>query len=264
MWTFKLVGARLTALVMLALLTAPVVVFAQARPTTYQVTITNLTDKQVFSPPLLATHAAAMHIWQEGGMASEGVRIVAEQGNNTKLAAELQGKVTDMQALGMNQMVMPGKSVTVNIKANEGDVLSAAFMLVQTNDGFTGLDNQELTGMSVTKETMAYDAGTEENTEKASDVPGPPFMGMNRVPTNPQQPISVHQGITGKADVGSDFDWNGPAARITIKPVAGDAAMPTTMPNTGSESNSNVAVLLASLVLLFIGSGVHRLAKLRR
>src|SRR5829696_6993947 len=132
---------------------------AQADMQAYEVTITNLLSKQVLSPPFLATHAASAHVWQVGQPASDGLRVVAEDGKNDELAMMTQGIATDLSMA--TEPLMPGKSVTLYIKARQGDVLSAASMLVQTNDGFTGLDAVALSG---DHDTMAYDAGTEENT----------------------------------------------------------------------------------------------------
>jgi|GEM_PF-220030 len=193
---------------------------AQPAMQTYEVIITNLTAKQVLSPPFLATHPTSARVWQVGQPASDGMRVVAEDGKNDKLAMMVQGAATDI-SMG-TEPLMPGKSVTLFIKARSGDVLSAASMLVQTNDGFTGLDSVQLSG---DHETMAYDAGTEENTEKETDVPGPPFLGIMRAPTNPQQPIGMHPGITGQADVTRDFSWSGPVARFSIRPGTAPASL---------------------------------------
>src|SRR5215212_398370 len=174
----------LCLLSLLALSVAPRSLAAQPAMQWYEVTITNLTAKQVLSPPFLATHPASVHVWQVGQPASDALRVLAEDGKHDRLDMMLQGTATDLAPA--TAPLMPGKSVTLYIQARLDDVLSAAAMLVQTNDGFTGLDNQPLTGAPVDKETVAYDAGTEDNTEKESDVPGPPFLGINRAPTTPQ------------------------------------------------------------------------------
>jgi hypothetical protein len=207
----------------------------------------------------------------------------------TLLASELQGKATDIATT--NSHLLPGDSITVRVKANDGDVLSAATMLIETNDGFTGLDSVALTDGNT--DTMAYDAGAEDNTEKASDIPGPPFGGHNSGPdTNPPQPIAAHQGIKGTADVKlADFNWSGPVARFTIQKVASTGpsmveatptaapAAPTSeampamgpstsggttapapgMPHTGSGDNAGWLVLLAAAgALLLSGLGLGR------
>jgi hypothetical protein len=92
--------------------------------------------------------------------------------------------------------LLPGDSITLKITAKDGDVLSAATMLVQTNDAFTGLDSVALAAGD--QDTVAYDAGTEDNTEAKAHIPGPPFGGKNAGPaTAPAQPIAMHTGIKG-------------------------------------------------------------------
>ncbi len=213
-------------LMLLSVLVVPSA-WAQSGTNTYEVTVTNLTDKQVMSPMVIASHSSSMHVWQQGQLASEGVRIVAEDGKPIVLADSLKGQATDVQTTA--NPLMPGMSVTVRVTANEGDVLSAASMLVQTNDTFTGLDNVALTAGTV--EAMGYDAGTEENTELAADIPGPPFMGMNRTATTPAATISASTGIRGDAEIDSSYNWEGAAARFEIRAVTTD--MPTGMPQTG-------------------------------
>src|SRR3712207_6612256 len=61
----------------------------QGSARTFQVTMTNLSAEQVLSPPLLVTHADGFELFAVGEQAREGLRIVAEEGNNAVLAAEL-------------------------------------------------------------------------------------------------------------------------------------------------------------------------------
>ena len=73
---------------------------------------------------------------------------------------------------------------------------------------------------------MAYDAGSEENTEMASDIPGPlgldaavdPEGSNESVPTEGGV-IAPHEGIQGVGDVGEAFAWDEPTAMLTIMPV---------------------------------------------
>ena len=234
---------------------------AQAGTKTYEVTITNITNSQQgLSPLVLATHPASVHAWQMGQPASKGTEMLAEEGMPDLLAGELKGSATHVVTTKAH--LLPGDSITVHITAHDGDVLSAASMLIQTNDGFTGLDSVALGERDY--DTMAYDAGTEDNSEKASDVPGPPFGGKNAGPdSNPHQPISMHPGISGTADVTPDFKWSGPVAHFSIRAVAATPAMPG-MPITGSaDSNLGLlAVLAAGLVL--IGLLLRRSLAIRR
>ena len=61
--------------------------------------------------------------------------------------------------------------------------LSLATMLVQTNDGIVlanslPLFDEDGNARSFTMDLISYDAGTEDNNELATHVPGPPFDGM--------------------------------------------------------------------------------------
>src|SRR5689334_2347864 len=93
---------NLTALLALSLLgTAfgPRPTSAQTGTKTYEVTISNITDSgQALSPPLIATHSPSIHAWQMGQPASPGIEKIAEEGMSDMLAAELQGKATDIVA----------------------------------------------------------------------------------------------------------------------------------------------------------------------
>jgi len=185
---------------------------------TYEVTITNLTKGQPLSPPVIFTHPPTMHAWREGELAGPEVEMVAEQGKTEMLVKMLAGKATDVKAAKMDDKIKPGQSMTMRVTAKPGDVLSAVTMLAATNDGFTGLDACPLGGESmVTREAMAYDAGTEQNSEKHEDVPAPK-MGRGGTPTSPPQPVSMHRGITGTGDLDPDqMGWTGPVARFEIK-----------------------------------------------
>jgi hypothetical protein len=205
------------ALALLGLPAVPQSASAQAGTKTYQVTVTNITNSmQGLSPLVIATHPASARAWQMGQPASAGFELLAEEGMTGALAGEVRAGATDVVTTGAH--LLPGDAITVTITARDGDVLSAATMLIQTNDGFTGLDSAPLADGST--DTMAYDAGTEDNTEAKADVPGPPFGGMNAGPaTNPKGVVAAHEGIAGRGDVTPEFDWTGPVARFTIRAI---------------------------------------------
>lgn len=261
----------LVTLSMLGVAIAPVGASAQGMSMkTYDVTITNITTSmQALSPPIIATHPSSAHAWQIGQPASKGAEVVAEEGMTDMLAAELRPVATDVQAA--KAPLLPGDSITLRITAKDGDVLSAATMLIQTNDGFTGLDSVALAAGD--KDAMAYDAGTEENTELKADIPG--FGGMMRGPdTNPRQAISMHQGITGKAEVTPEFNWSGPVARFTItmissgtgtgQPTPEPPSVSPNMPKTGTGDNSLWLLVLGAGTMLLSGLAARRFALARR
>ena len=55
----------------------------------YRVAITNVTNAQIFSPPVLATHEAGFHVFVAGTYASAELVKVAEDGMNGDLATML-------------------------------------------------------------------------------------------------------------------------------------------------------------------------------
>jgi len=199
----------------------------------FEITLENLTEGnpgeagQVFSPPIFITHIPSVRPIPIGGTASEPARILAEDGNNgpkAELAESLKGdSIKDYVAL--SDPIPPGGSATVELEAGvDGWVLSLLTMLVETNDGLAAVDSLSLFDdagqpLSMTVDVMAYDAGTEENTELAADIPGPPFGGSGRTPTDPQGVVEPHPGIRGDAEVGAEFGWTEPVARLTITPV---------------------------------------------
>ena len=109
--------------------------------------------------------------------------------------------------------------------------LSVGSMLVSTNDAFiaatdVALFDENGAPVSASIDLNAYDAGSEENTEKATDIPGPlgldeatdPPESNERVPTEGGV-IAPHEGIQGGADVGEAYAWDEPTAMLTITPV---------------------------------------------
>lgn len=110
--------------------------------------------------------------------------------------------------------------------------LSMLWMLVRTNDAFTGLDSYKLdgaggyssrkgkrkgkgSGKGNTKTLLlrAYDGGTENNNQSCAFIPGPPCGSFFvREPT--AQAIAPHPGITDGAIAA--FAWTNPVAKVTI------------------------------------------------
>ncbi len=195
----------------------------------FSVTLTNLTmgvptqGGQIFSPPLFMTHTDRLAF---EGPASNQLRILAETGNNQPYAelGRASSQVADVVALeGIEGVVVPGASTTITITANmDASYLSLVAMLVQTNDGIVmgaglPLFDEDGNPRSFTMDLMAYDAGTEENNELATHVPGPPFGGNERAPT--EEDVHLHPGITGVGDVGPEFNWTGPVASVIVEAV---------------------------------------------
>ena len=206
----------------------------------FEITLTNLTTGepgaggQVLSPPIFVTHAAGINLAEVGQPASPALVALAENGDAS-------GLVALAAAAGANSMVAegvvpPGGSVTVTVTADMvNSSLSVGSMLVSTNDAFiaatdVALFDEDGAPVSASLDLNAYDAGSEENTEMASDIPGPlaldaavdPEGSNERVPTEGGV-IAAHEGIQGGADVGEAFAWDEPTAMLMITPVEAPA-----------------------------------------
>ena len=209
---------------------------AQQVPTvSYTVAIDNLTTGQPLTPPVIAAHSASGEIFSAGEAASMELREVAENGNNAPLLASLDASpfVYNAEMLGAGP-ILPGTRLTATFEAPEGSLISLVAMLICTNDGFTGLASVSL-GTGIDMMTMAYDAGSEGNTEAAADLVPPcgaigpvAFTGGGGKSSVENGGITMHAGITGGGVLTAAHDWDGPVARIQV--TSGAAEPPPATP----------------------------------
>ncbi|MFK8053797.1 MAG: spondin domain-containing protein [Woeseiaceae bacterium] len=211
---------------------------------TYKVTISNITAGQPFTPPVVAVHNRRADVFTTGSPASEGVRQIAENGNNAPLVAALYTDRNVKQVLQGDAPLVPANNpgdtgfdnqVTFEFSTNgRARFLSLVSMLICTNDGFTGVDSVRLpTGhRPVTVLARAYETRTEQNTEDFADIV-PPCQGLIGVGsddagTGESNPLLAengviipHAGIVGDNDLQSrTHDWADPVARIVIERVS--------------------------------------------
>jgi hypothetical protein len=110
-----------------------------------------------------------------GEVATHPVAAIAEDADNAPAEsafAQLPG-VNDVFT-GAGGPIPPGASRTYAVETSGPfNRLSVLMMLVNTNDGFTGLDSEHLRGRGGTRPVMAYDAGSEVNNELTGFIPGP-------------------------------------------------------------------------------------------
>ena len=205
----------------------------------YRVTITNLTDGQPLTPPLVAIHRQSINLFEVGQPASFEVKEIAENGNLDPMVSAVSSHkhVHDFAvvAAGGPPPVLPGQSVSTELESAQGaKYLSFVSMLICTNDGFTGIDSVRLpkqVGESVTVHTNGYDAGTEINTEDFADIvpPCPPLTGVASTDpgTGTSNPalaengvIRHHPGIVGDVDLLVDpHRWADPVAEVVIERI---------------------------------------------
>ena len=210
----------------LALMSAHAV---EARGKRFEVTITNLTRGQQFTPILVASHRAGVRLFDAGSPASAELALVAEEGNTGPLANALLSmpEVKDVQSSGA--LLNPGASVTVTVDAPDPfRRVSVVAMLIPTNDAFFSVtDVSGPNGSRVTTVySPAYDSGTEVNDELCSSIPGPFFEecggpgGGGAVSGGEEGYVHIHAGMHGIGDMDpARRDWRNPVARIVIRRV---------------------------------------------
>jgi hypothetical protein len=170
----------------------------------YSISMTNLSNAQPISPPGALLHDDQFHAWTIGTSASDALEQMAEGGDASGVLAL---KSTNPQYLASTPL-LPGQSTEFSLteEKHTQDHLTIVGMLVNTNDGFTGLDGLDLGDMQPgdtrTVYASAYDAGTEANTELAGTIPGPADGGEGYNPARDDWTAQVtrHGGVVGNQD----------------------------------------------------------------
>jgi hypothetical protein len=191
---------------------------------TFEVTITNITKDQNFTPLLLATHTGAVSLFTPGQAASLELEMQAEGGNPMPLKDLLDsnpGVLNTAVAEVDGVLLMPGQSVTVEIQGNgKFNRLSITSMLIPTNDTIVGLRSMKLPSRSAMAAVPAFDAGTEINDEDCDNIPGPDCGGEGFNMAGGEGYVYISNGISGDGDLASyAYDWRNPVARVVVKHV---------------------------------------------
>src|SRR3954451_6561837 len=191
---------------------------------TWHVKVTNLTSGQPMSPPVWAVHDSHFHVWRVGELASSAITPVVEDAVNGPILSYLSGNshvfASRAETGSPAGAIPPLASREFDVRDDGNDhYLSMLWMLVRTNDGFTGLDSYQLNGDPKTRTLLvsAYDAGSERNNQSCAFIPGPGCDSHGvRDPT--AEPIAPHPGITAPSDIAA-YAWTNPVARIEITQV---------------------------------------------
>ena len=189
------------------------------------VTITNLTRSQLFSGGVVYSHLrGAAPLFTPGKPASAELEAVAEEGRPDPLAAALRTMdgVIDVQTFsGAAGPIMPGETVTVEVNLGRRNTLvSLAAMLVTTNDAFVGLRGAYVSrGGSRVYMALAWDAGTEANSEMCAHIPGHPCGVHDGAPEGQEGYVYVSPGIRGDRELPAGYDWRNPVAQVTITDI---------------------------------------------
>lgn len=207
----------------------------------YKVTITNLTAGQAFTPPVIAVHNRRAEVFSLGKVSSDGIRAIAENGNNGPLVTALSSDTNVYTVIEGTEPLVPAanpgetpfsNSVQFTVSTSRhARFLSIAAMLICTNDGFTGVNSVALPWRKRTVYAVAYDARSEQNTEDFADIV-PPCQGLigeasDDTGTGMSNPLLAesgviipHAGIVGDQDLNRRVhEWADPVAKIEIERI---------------------------------------------
>jgi len=190
----------------------------------YEVTLLNITQGQMFSPPALTTHASNVTMWEAGQSASVALERIAEGGDSSEFIVQ---DGVEHSVVGDSGLA-PGESqtLTLELSASDSMSISLASMLGNTNDGFTGITNLDISNIALDESyqqtLMGYDAGTEENDELA--VPGVGGEAFNASREGDVDRVAVHAGILTEHELSSsillpEHKFDNPTAQLIITRV---------------------------------------------
>lgn len=216
-------------LIALGLLSIGTVSLAQ-QVAEYEVTITNITQGQTFTPQLVISHDSSFRMFTLGEPASTALEALAEGGDTGPLADAAGDAAMDIQTT--EGLLAPGMSNSVTITGVPGSWISVAGMLIPTNDTFMALQRNRLPEKGgISRLVAAYDAGTEANDQNCNNIPGPRCGGEGA-------PSEAREGDEGFVHIGNGFhelgeqaedggellgpavyDWRNPVARIRVQRI---------------------------------------------
>ena len=201
----------------------------------FDVTVLNLTNAQPLSPIAVIAHRDGYRVFSVGSPATVGLEELAEGGDNAALIAEADADANVVATVSGAAPIGPAASETVTLDLLDSDrpglEISVSTMLVNTNDAISGINAVAVEAMAVgdvvTLDGIAYDTGTEANTEAAADIPGPAAGGegfnVNRDDRADQ--VAMHSGVVSQddgfaaSDLTEQHRFDNPVVRIRIERI---------------------------------------------
>jgi Spondin_N len=221
-------------------LLAALALSSNASAQTIDISITNLTHAQHFTPRLVIAHDSSIDAFEPGVEASSALAWLAEAGviddaqsidssgqNFEALLGPVDNDNTSNTWHRFDGLVAPSTTVSYPFDTMDKPYLSILAMLVPTNDAFVGLDSIAIPTEpgTYTYTLHAYDAGTELNDELNSTrtdivAQGGAALGGYGVPGVAgvgASPVPLGTGGTGVAvTVGFDQDGNAIGANEVV------------------------------------------------
>jgi hypothetical protein len=184
---------------------------------------------ELYAPGVYVVHQNANPIFTEGSSdRGEGLENLAEDGDPSGLVAVLDASNSIEMAGVFNTpagaagpgALAPGASYEFTVTAMEGDYLSLAAMLVQSNDLFIAPDGEGIAlfsdGSAMTGDVTSYfhiwDAGTEVN-----ELPG---VGLNQAPRQSAANTGLNEeGLVHMVSDMYDYPELSEIVRVTITEI---------------------------------------------
>jgi len=210
---------KMAALIMSAAMVISGSAYAGNNSRTFEVTVTNITAGQSFTPLLAVTHSNEISVFELGEPALDELELLAEGGMTTPLQDLLDPLKQVHDTVTTEGLLGPGESVTFKIKGTHwNNRLTFAGMLLPTNDTFVAVNSISLPRWQTTALATAYDAGTEINDEDCGNIPGPTCGGEAISEADGEGFIHVSNGIHGIGDLPPEiFDWRSAVAKVTVR-----------------------------------------------
>jgi len=202
---------------------------------TFEVTVNNLSNAQPLSPIAVIAHPESYAVFEIGQPATAGLETLAEGGDNSVLLDEANNVAGIGDTASGAAPIGPAGAETVSLSFDDTNLgtmfISVSTMLVNTNDAITGVNAIALADMAVgdtvTMRTIAYDSGTEANSETAATIPGPAGggEGFNAARDDIADQVAMHTGVIGQDDGFATSDLTGqhrfdnPVAQVTIERI---------------------------------------------
>ncbi|CAM9505419.1 unnamed protein product [Ectocarpus fasciculatus] len=200
-----------------------------SRMKTYKASLTNLTFKQDFSPPMIVVHEkGSKPLFSHGVRARHAVKLMAEEGINRKIEEIATNEAGFCGFAVAKGPLLPGKTwhgeINFNAKKCKDPVYSVVAKLDNTNDAFMGIAGSKFPKDECPSKHFppAFDAGTEKNNERCNCMPGRACPESTRnqreVHTRGSEGfVHVHRGFQGVGDLSKeDYGWQNPVAEVVV------------------------------------------------
>ena len=201
-----------------------------------ELTVNNLSFQQPFSSFFVMVHSRqAKPLYEQGEQASHELAILAENGDPNALVHYYQHEVGVFAVYKIDGPLQPGDDKKITVKVNDYyDRVTIASMAINTNDCFVSMNGVQVNEGQIL-DLPGLDAGSEENNELCTSIPGPACSSNSRNVRshNGEGFVHVHRGFHGinegkhlenPLDDGANgkpisavgYDWRNPLMRVRI------------------------------------------------